>query len=935
MADPSPGGFAPDEPAPRKSAKSNPTGWRDDAATKGTSKTTLIVLTLFAIVGIGGAIAALLLQPDPPSDPLFVAVPLGEYDPPWSAPPSVYRDAALVTESFPLRGGRPTPEQTFTFQEKDKFNDLLASLKEGRGLFEGLAERPLVLFLAGLATVRDNTVYLVPARARYGDPSSWIPMSDILDTVAAAKAKKKFLILDLAYPVADPFGGTLRDDAAARLDELLASREKSALPFVVLTSTSPGELSLPMDPLRYSGFAFYLAEGLRGAADGYQGDGPNLADPDKTVTVGELVRFVKHRVERWARVAHDRPQTPKHYGLTRDTDFILSDAKGEPIADPAGPVTYSEALKAGWDDRAAARGRPYPAEYARLTDGLLRAEREWFGSGDADRTQRAWGLAQEAWNRKVRDSAGRDPVADVYANTLAAVAGHRLVVELQGKTALPPTYVPLREMMRDATIAAEAITETDPTRKLEKEAERAKAKERVKEKAKAWEEAVKDPETRTRMLWDVIAEAKTPSAEVAKMWQTEFASARVADRSGTSSEGVLLAALADVDLTYIVNKRVLPEYPHLGVAALVQAENAFSQLLAAGPNGFALVASRVQDASRLRASGQSDLFMGTREQCENAHLPLLEVAKKFSEARTDLLRWQEATLVVETATVTLIDALPGELIGPQLSFERWRLAAEKTAQLADVLSAARTSGQFRGEQVPPTLVAEVRRVEAEIRASFITPKDDTEPAAGLGGTRAKPSDLLPLQRLVAATLVSPARRKAVWDALQADAVKFHTSAREDDATDVANKTQARNVQPAKLGDRPTPDELVTRRGQASVSLLRVAGHPRAGQLAGLLEPLIRTANSVEAARTIGDELRTAWLKELPDTARAARVAPPGFAPYRTTTASEPPGLTAAKVDVAAYTTAARAALEADRPHRGTTTIGKTFYPIALRSVAAK
>ncbi len=936
MSDPSAGGFAPDEPTPRKSAKANPTGWRDDAAAKPTSKAALVVLTLFAIVGIGGAIVALLRQPDPPSDPLFVAVPFGEYDPPWAAPPSVYRDAALLTESFPLRGGRPTPEQTFTFQEKDKFEILLADLKDGRGLFEGLAGRPLVLSIAGLAAVHDKTVYLVPARARHGDPASWVPVSAILDTVAAAKATKKFVILDLAYPTADPYGGTLRDDAAARLDQLLAEREGAKqLPFVVLTSTSLGELSLPVRPLRYSGFAFYLAEGLRGAADGYRGDGPSLADLDKTVTVGELCQFVRHRVERWARVAHDRAQTPKNYGLTKDTDFMLSDAKLDPVADPAGPVTYPDALKAGWEDRTASQGRgeyrPFPVEFARLTDGLLRAEREWLGSGDADRTQRAWDLTRKDWDRRVRDSGGRDPAADAYRDALAAVASHRLAVDLRVKTAPPPAYVPLREMMREYASVSELV----PPLTLEKEKELEKARANAKEKAKAWEDAVKDADTRMRMFWDVIAEGNSPSAGLAKYWRSEFASEKVSDRLRGTSEVVLVTALTETDLTYIPNKRVLPEYPQLGVAALLKSEAALSELFATGPNGFALVASRVREGEQLRARGQTELFTGTREQAESAHGPLTDAAKRFQEARADLLRWQEATKTAETATATLIDAVPGELIGTQAEFDRWLSATEKAAQMADLLSAARTAGRFRADQVPPTLVNEVRRAADDIRASFVTPKDDAEPTAGLGGTRAKPGDLQPLERLVAATLVSPARRKAVWEALQTDAARFHASAREDDGTDAANQTQTRNAAPARLGDRPTADELALRRGQASVALLRLAGHPRAAEVATLVEPLVRAANSAEAARALGDELRMAW-KNLPATMRAARVTPPDLSPYRpAATPAETPGLVEARADVAAYLAATRAVLEADRPLRGNTAAGKKFYPDALRGVPAQ
>ena len=59
-----------------------------------------------------------------------------------------------------------------------------------------------------------------------------------------SRAPKKLVLLDLAHPVADPFGGVLRNDAAAHLDALLKARVAAGtLPFPVLTLSTPLEPS--------------------------------------------------------------------------------------------------------------------------------------------------------------------------------------------------------------------------------------------------------------------------------------------------------------------------------------------------------------------------------------------------------------------------------------------------------------------------------------------------------------------------------------------------------------------------------------------------------------------------------------------------------------------------------------------------------------------
>src|SRR5581483_4262520 len=99
----------------------------------------------------------------------------------------------------------------------------------------------------------------------------------------------------------------------------------------VLWACAPGQHSLASEDLGHSAFAYYLRQGLQGAADGYTADGQGGVR-DSRVTVRELARFVQARVPRWADRTRATAQTPQFLGDDAPNFALLltSDAAAPP-----------------------------------------------------------------------------------------------------------------------------------------------------------------------------------------------------------------------------------------------------------------------------------------------------------------------------------------------------------------------------------------------------------------------------------------------------------------------------------------------------------------------------------------------------------------------------------------------------------------------------
>jgi hypothetical protein len=316
-----------------------------------------------------GAFLAWLMFWEKVEPPVVLAIPITQYDDParrW--PPNDYaeNDYSALRENRHFREQKQEDKQkAFASQNKTTLVGELKSLHTSEGM-----DRAAVIFLWSLArTDAGGEVFLLPADARPDNPNNWVSLPEILKLVEACSAKHKLLVLDIARPMADPRLGILMNDVADRVAATLEAR--ADLPFFVLTSCGPGQVSLVAPELGRSVFGYYLDEGLLGQADLYN----EAHERDGRVMVSELAAFVNVRTDRWAR-RHGTFQTPRLYGQAKD--FALVRIKSVRPPTLAEPPAYSAKLRAGWEQwHEWLKDETYrltPGVFRRLEALLLRAE---------------------------------------------------------------------------------------------------------------------------------------------------------------------------------------------------------------------------------------------------------------------------------------------------------------------------------------------------------------------------------------------------------------------------------------------------------------------------------------------------------------------------------------------------------------------------------
>jgi hypothetical protein len=361
-----------------------------------------VLTLLFVILALGGALVALLFFIQPAPQPLLVVIRLDQYDPPLPPSPWGQQDREA------LRGTGLKELEAFTSQDRDVLLQAIHKLGQGQA-----KDQPLVVFLAAYATGSDNGgVVLLPADARLDDPSSLVPFQQVLDALNKGRCpvKKRLLLLDLAQPCAAPRAGLLTNDVPERLRPLLESAVRDDPDLQILTSCSPGQVSLSSEELRHTVFAHYVAQGLLGRADGCLPGHP----PDHRVSVQELQSYVKTHVDRWAVHNRGARQTPVFFGS--DADYDLRSAEALPEAElTALPREYPGFLLNAWAKRDGwwnDRGSRTPlALYHELERETLRAEERWRGGEDPAKLQafldpRVKRLLARQANEKVGGAAG-------------------------------------------------------------------------------------------------------------------------------------------------------------------------------------------------------------------------------------------------------------------------------------------------------------------------------------------------------------------------------------------------------------------------------------------------------------------------------------------------------------------------------------------------
>jgi hypothetical protein len=781
-----------DQPVPPRPPRAK---WQLDkhAAASNSGRGPARAAVLIALLTVVGGLAGLWFWIARATPPRLVTVPVSEYtDSAWPANPWAEQDSDLLCG---LRGVFPESRKGFNFQERDRLIGLLESLR-------GDAKTPLVLHLSALACTRGGVVYLLPGQARPDNPATWLSLTDALDAFGKCSARHKLLLLDVARPVAGPIRGPLVDDVADRVHATLSRPGRG---FLVLASCGPGEYALPMDDVGASAFAYYVAQGLAGAATRYNPAGT----AEGRVTARGLAAFVAARVSRWAAKARGARQTPVLYGDA--PDFVLTFQPHEAPAVAPAPRPHPDALLAGWTRRDERRSdgmqQRAPADFAALEANLLRAERAWAAGltpkPDAIPSAGA-GLADWPPLRSlVAATAGRTPPAELV-KALDAYIGH--------KFAVPPSKPEDVQKAQDEFLA-KAQAQRDPAARL------------------IWDRLLSDldqterSEAKLRGLAELLDKVQPPPSE----------------------EGLLVKRLAAWKPSAI-------NWPAAAVRAMVEAEDAAGRALALLPGAFPGVRDQLDEADKAKRAGEDELFRAGSSAAARAAAERLGQAKRgFTGARNDLETVQSARRAAADAAVILADTAEGVIAG-EVDENLWRSTATAATGVADQLTRAGV-----GQTVPPTFGDDVAAVRATLRAvekPYTKVDVQARIAAAKGGAAGVP-EYQALRALLRGPLpAAPLRKEMTAEAARLSRRLYDAVAALDAADDEAGRMTP--APPTPVADVAETDRA-TRRVRISVALLRLTGLSGADRL----DAARRVAAGGTDWAAAAAELHEAWARQLP------------------------------------------------------------------------
>ena len=245
-------------------------------------------------------------------------------------------------------------------------------------------------------------VFVMPGEGS-GGSAGWLPMRELLESLARSRARRVLLLVDVMRPMVDPARGQLADDATARLRADLSALVPpgSSGRLAVFCAAGVGQVSWASEVWGRSVFLAYAEEGLNGWAD----LDPVAGNRDHRVTLDELVRYVVPRVDRWAVRCRGVRQTPVLLG-SRDPFPITHRPRG-PITGRAAPPedrAYPGWLEEGWALRdrwkSGSAVRLAPWSLRRLEEQLLLAESSWRGGADPERVRAELAARQAALARE-------------------------------------------------------------------------------------------------------------------------------------------------------------------------------------------------------------------------------------------------------------------------------------------------------------------------------------------------------------------------------------------------------------------------------------------------------------------------------------------------------------------------------------------------------
>lgn len=328
------------------------------------------------VLALGGAIVGLLTFVRPPAKPVLLALAVTQYShPDWPPNPFAEPDAAGFRERFGADSA-----SAVQVQERGRIlRELNQIADDSRGTAKG---RPVVVYLSALGTVQDGVVYFFPGDARPGDPTTWLPLDEVLAPLRRTDGPR-LLVLDLR-PVMGVRTVLPAEDANEALDAALAKLDAAGdLPFFVLNANTPAAGPNLVRPLKRSVFGVSLAQAAGGAADRWNAG----RSSDGQVSVAELAGYVRDATAAGATAMGLPPQVPKLHGKGQDFSLLPVPSAGPAALPTPGELEEMPAwLADAWKERDAwkAEGihRRIPRLYRQLQQACLRAETHWLAGSD-------------------------------------------------------------------------------------------------------------------------------------------------------------------------------------------------------------------------------------------------------------------------------------------------------------------------------------------------------------------------------------------------------------------------------------------------------------------------------------------------------------------------------------------------------------------------
>ena len=792
---------------------------------------------------VAGVTIAVLLMPAKPTSPYFVSLPISEYD--QSLPPAwALEDAKRLTDCFPPDASEIASGLT----EKVKITEKLSAIKKGEITRRGdnsvhkLEHNRVFLFqIIGHAAVAQGAVYLLPNKAS-NEPSSWVKLDDILGAMAECPVSKKCLILDLSRQRTNPFLGPLLDDATPALHAYLKAKQDSReLRCPVLLSCLPDQFSQVIPEEKSSAFAYYLAEGLKGEADGY--DAKSTGTRDNKVKLSELTHFLKIRVGRWAKQNRYVAQIPILYGNGNE-DFDLTigvkpaipippedPEKPEPVKtrdfSPLSDIKWTERLKLAADPRSGRRVAPL---LFRWDSAALRAERVFESANKIKPEEIPDKLLAEA---KITLASGVEPPK--YRSLFTVP--------------LPPTppTVPNMSPPPNPTAAVRSAF------KLYLDTATADGKvdeSKVRDLKTKFDETTTapgiNPDVVARVIWEVMTD-EYPAELKRKVIADAHAAMKARRGSDLFTESIVLEQAYGLherfDSTDVVEMR-------RAVRNLIAVENAMAKAISHGATGFEWVQQKLTEADAAkRAAEQNLLAAKSSTEAKKAGDELQSVIPLFADITNHLTALAHARATADEAVRFLVGSAYARAEYDYPLEKPWQLLAKDARLLADQVYRAAYPDWNPAEL--KSLADRVEKQRVELMAPFLAPVIEMLVKAP---ESKEAKELAQYQAILSTPFPTVAERKALWEAMTKVTLRLHQTTRKDyDTIDNTNMKPPPEVKPP---DGVIPRDQAARRARVAISLLQLADNPDAAKCETELNAI--TGSDLKGWATLATSLRVAW-----------------------------------------------------------------------------